>query len=329
MKMTWMTRRRLLGTVPPAVAAAMLPGAARAQAYPAQEILFVCGFPAGSGADVLVRYVAEKVRPLAGKPVIVENKVGNVGMLAAEYVARAKPDGYTVYVHAASTVAAMMWLMKKPPIDAARDLQVAGMINKQPFMVAVPAASPYKTVAELVEGVKKKGEKASYMQSNVSGKVSGELFKLETGIKAVDIPYRTANESLNDFQSGVLDYGIVDPVFALVQAREGRIRNLAVTTPTRMQAVPDLPTMVELGFKSIQILTWFGALVPSATPRPVVDQINKWFNEVMSTEETKKFLNQFGGDPHTGTPDYGQALFLQDIKDWQGYVKAAKIEPQG
>jgi tripartite-type tricarboxylate transporter receptor subunit TctC len=300
-----------------------------AQQYPSQDIRFVCAFPAGSGADVLVRYVAEKVRPLAGRTILVENKVGNAGMVAAEYTVRSKADGYTIYVHAASTVAGSMWLMKKPPIDAVRDLFVAGTINRQPFMLSVPAQSPYRTVAELTEGVKAKGEKASYMQSNVTGKVMGELYKLATGIKAVDIPYRTATESLNDFVSGALDFGIVDPVTALVQEREGRIRNLAVSTPQRMQAVPNLPTMVELGYPSIHITTWFAAMVPSATPRPVIDQINKWFVDVMSTAETKQFLNQFGGDPFVATPDEAQATLVQDVKDWEGYVRAARIEPQG
>jgi tripartite-type tricarboxylate transporter receptor subunit TctC len=302
---------------------------ASAQQYPSQEIHFICAFPAGSGADILVRYVAEKMRPLAGKPILVENKIGNAGMIAAEYTARSKPDGHTIYVHAASTVAAMMWLMKKPPIDAARDIQVAGTINKQPFMVAVPASSPYKTLAELTEGMKKKGDKASYMQSNATGKVMGELYKLATGIKAVDVPYRTAMESINDFMNGVLDYGMVDPVFAQIQEREGRIRNLAVSTAERMQAVPHLPTMVELGYPSIRITGWFAAMVPSATPRPIVDQINKWFVEVISTEESRKFLNANAGDPNVSTPDQAQAALVQDIKDWEGYVKAARIEPQG
>jgi tripartite-type tricarboxylate transporter receptor subunit TctC len=300
-----------------------------AQQYPSQDIHFICAFPAGSGADVLVRYVAEKVRPLAGRPILVENRVGNAGMIAAEHTVRAKPDGYTIYVHAASTVAGNMWLMKKPPIDAARDIFVAATINRQPFMVAVPAQSPYRSVAELTEGVKKKGDKASYMQSNVTGKVMGELYKLATGVKAVDIPYRTANDSLNDFVSGALDFGMVDPVFALIQEREGRIRNLAVSTAQRMQAVPHLPTMVELGFPSIHITGWFAAMVPSATPRPIIDQINKWFIEVIGTAETKQFLNQFGGDPNLSTPDEAQAALLQDIKDWEGYVRAARVEPQG
>ena len=324
--MKWIADRLAAAAV---LAVSLGPAASHAQQYPSQDMHFICAFPAGSGADVLVRYVAEKVRPLAGRPILVENKVGNAGMIAAEYTARAKPDGYTIYVHAASTIAGNMWLLKKPPIDAARDIFVAATINRQPFMVAVPAQSPYRTLAELTEGMKRKGEKASYMQSNVTGKVMGELYKLATGITAVDVPYRTANESLNDFASGALDFGMVDPVFALVQEREGRIRNLAVSTAQRMQAVPQLPTMVELGFPSIHITGWFAAMVPAATPRPIIDRINNWFIEVIGTQETKQFLNQFGGDPYLATPDEAQAALLQDIKDWEGYVRAARVEPQG
>ena len=303
-------------------------GAIRAQDYPSQDVRFICGFPAGSGADVLVRYFGEKVRAVANRTVIVENKVGAAGNIAAVYTARAKPDGHTVYVHAASAIAANMHLFKAPPIDAAKDLQVAAGVNKQPFMVMVPASSPYKTLAELTSAMKQKGEKASYAQSNTSGKVMGELYKQATGIQAVEVPYRTANDSLNDFASGRLDYGMMDPVFALSQARAGRLRMLAVSTPQRMQAVPDLPTMAEAGVPGVELLTWFAAMVPSATPRPIIDKLNAWFNQVLAAEETKAFLNSFGGDPFITTPEDGQALFRQHVKDWEGFVRTARIEPQ-
>ena len=311
-----------------ALAIAAAPIGALAQDYPGQDIRFICGFPAGSGADVLVRYFGEKVRPFANRTIIVENKAGAAGNIAAVYTARAKPDGHTVYVHAASAIAANMHLFKAPPIDAAKDLQVAAGVNKQPFMVMVPASSPYKTLADLTGAMKQKGEKASYAQSNTSGKVMGELYKQATGIQAVEVPYRTANDSLNDFASGRLDYGMMDPVFALSQARAGRLRMLAVSTPQRMQAVPDLPTMAEAGVPGVELLTWFAAMVPSATPRPIIDKLNAWFNQVLAAEETKAFLNSFGGDPFITTPEDGQALFRQHVKDWEGFVRTARIEPQ-
>jgi tripartite-type tricarboxylate transporter receptor subunit TctC len=301
---------------------------ARAQDYPSQDIRFICGFPAGSGADVLVRYFAEKLRPLAGRTVIVENKVGAAGNIAAEFTARAKPDGYTVHVHAGSAVAANQHLFKRRPFDAVKDLQVVSTLNQQPFMVMVPVNSPHKTLAELTAAMKQKGDKASYAQSNTTGKVMGALYTQATGVTAVEVPYRTANDSINDFASGRLDYGMMDPVFALSQARAGRLRMLAVSTPKRMQAVPELPTMTEAGTPGVEMMGWFAAMVPSATPRPVVDKLNKWLNEILATEETKKFLNQFGGDPYISTPEEGQARLAKDVKDWEHYVKIAKIEPQ-
>jgi tripartite-type tricarboxylate transporter receptor subunit TctC len=309
-----------------AVAAA--PSGARADDYPSQDIRFICGFPAGSGADVLVRYFAEKVRHAAGRTVIVENKVGAAGNIAAEYTARAKPDGYTVHVHAASAVAANQHLFKRRPFDAVKDLQIVATINQQPFMVVVPANSPYKTLAELTAAMKQKGDKASYAQSNTTGKVMGELYRQAAGITAVEVPYRTANDSINDFTGGRLDYGMMDPVFALSQARAGRLRMLAVSTPHRMKAVPELPTMTEAGTPGVEMMGWFAAMVPAGTPRPAIDKLNNWFNQVLATEETKLFLNKFGGDPFISTPEEGQALLAKQVAQWEGFVKAANIVPQ-
>jgi tripartite-type tricarboxylate transporter receptor subunit TctC len=312
-----------------AIVAAVAGGVAHAQQYPSQDIHVICAFPAGSGADVLVRYFAEKLHVLANRPVLVENKVGAAGNIAAEYTARARPDGYTIHIHAGSSTAANFWLFKRPPINPSKDLQVVATLNQQPFMIVVAANSPHKTLAELTAAMKNKGEKGSYMESNTTGKVMGELYKISTGIKAVDVPYRTANDSLNDFASGVIDYGMADPVFALVQEREKRLRSLAVSTAKRMQAVPHLPTMTESGVAGVELFGWFAAMVPAATPRPIVDKLNKWFNEIEATEETKQYLNKFGGDPWITTPEEGQAQLAKDQKDWEGYVKAAKIEPQG
>jgi tripartite-type tricarboxylate transporter receptor subunit TctC len=320
---------RGLGIASMVAASLLLPLKASADTYPSQDIHVICAFPAGSGADVLVRYFAMKLQEKIGRTVIVENKTGANGNIAAEYTVRARPDGYTIHIHAGSSTAANYWLFKKPPIDPSKDLQVVATLNQQPFMVVVGSKSPYKSVGELVEMLKKKGDKASYAESNTTGKVMGELFKIATKTNAVDVPYRTANDSLNDFTNGVIDYGMLDPVAAIVQSREGRLRMLAVSTSKRMGAVPQLPTLTELGIPGVELFGWFAAMVPAATPRPIVDQLNKVFNEIEATEETKVFLNKFGGDPWITTPEQGQAQLAKDQKDWEGYVKAAKIQPQG
>jgi len=310
------------------IAAGLAVTSAQAQQYPSQDIHFVCAFPAGSGSDTIVRYVAEKLRPVIGKTIIVENRFGAAGNVAAEYVMRSKPDGYTVLVHAASALAANMYLFKKPPVDAAKDVQLAATINRQPFMMAVDAKKPWKTVAEVTEFLKTKGDKATYATSASTGTVMGEIYKQKTGVKAVEVIFRVGADSLNDLMSGAIDYGMYDPVFSMSQAREGRVRMLAVSTAQRMSAVPDLPTMAEVGIP-MDLMGWFAAMVPAGTPRPVVDQINAWFKQVIATDETKAFLNKFGGDPWVASVDEAQARLLKDVKDWGDYARIAKIEPQG
>jgi tripartite-type tricarboxylate transporter receptor subunit TctC len=323
------SRRSLLKGVGAAgIAGAFVPGHAQAQAYPTEDIHVICAFPPGSGADVLVRYFAEELRKKAGRTVIVENKPGASGNIATEYVVRSKPDGYTVYIHGASAVAANFHLFKKPPVNPVKDIQVAASLNQQPFMVVVAANSPYKTLKELTDAMLKKGDKATYAQSATFGKVMGELYKTATGVKAVEVAYRAANDSLNDFASGAVDYGMKDPVFALVQEREGRLRSLAISGVKRIQAVPNLPTMTEEGVPGIELFGWFAAMVPAATPRPIVMQLNKWFNEIEATPQTKEFLGRFGGDPWITTLDEGQAQLVKDQEAWGRYVQAAKIEPQ-
>ena len=315
-----------------AMAAAMaqgtMPTGAHAQAYPSQDIRLICAFPPGSGADVLVRYFAEKLRPIANRTVIVENKSGAGGNIAMEYVARAKPDGYTIFVHAATAVAANQHLFKKPPVDAAKAFQIAASINRQPFMLVVDAKGPYKTVAEHTEAMRKKGEKATYASAAPTGTIMGEIYKGVTGIKAVEVNYKTAPDSLNEMLSGKVDYGMHDPVFSLAQQREGRLRILAVSTATRLQANPDMPTMTESGVP-MDLTGWWAPMLPAGTPKPILDQVNQWFTEMVKTEETKTFLNGFGGDPFINTPEAAQALFLKAIKDWGDYVRLAKIVPQG
>lgn len=302
---------------------------ALAQNYPSQDIHFVTGFPPGSGADVLTRYFAEKLRVLVNRTIIVENKVGASGAIAVQYSAMAKPDGYTLYISAASATAAQMYLYKNPPVQVLKAFRIAATLNRQAFMLAVDQSSPYKTVQQLTEAMLKKGEAASYATAATSGIVMGAMYKAKTGIKAVEVRYKDSAGSLNDMASGRIDYTMVDPVFALAQQREGRLRILAHSAGARLQAVPDIPTMAESGVPGMDLVSWWAVHVPYDTPKPVIDQLNAWFNQILATDETKEFLNKFGGDPFISTPEEAQALFIKEDKAWAEYVRIANIEPQG
>jgi tripartite-type tricarboxylate transporter receptor subunit TctC len=324
------SRRQFL-TATSTLTAASAVGFARpalAQQYPAQAIHFVTGTAAGSGGDLIVRYFAERIRPLAGKPIIVENRVGGSGNLAIEYVARSKPDGYTMLLGGGNAIAGMMSLLKNPPIDVAKTLQLAATINRQAFMFVVDAKTSYRTLDDLTKAMLAKGDKASYATSNFDATVMGEIYKAKTGVKAIEVPYKTAADTINDMISGAVDYAVHNPVLALAQQREGKMRILGVGSNERLQAVPDLPTMTEQGIP-MNVIGWWAVTVPAGTPKPAVDLINKWFVDVESTEETKKFLNNLGGDPLITTPEQAQALMLQDIDNWREYVRIARITPQG
>jgi len=325
--------KRMASVIAPALALtaalAMTPAATQAQDYPNQDIHFICAFPPGSGADVLVRYFAEKVRPLTGRNVIVENRSGAGGNIAQEFVGRSKPDGLTIFVHAGSAIAANRWMFKAPVFtDIGKTFQIAATINRQPFMMVVDTKSPYKSVAEVTAAMKTKGDKATYGSAAPTGTVMGELYKVATGTKAVEVSYKTAPDGLNDMASGAVDYGMHDPVFSLAQQREGRLRILAVSTGTRLQASPDLKTMTEEGVP-MDLTGWWAAIVPQGTPQPVIDKINGWFKTVVGSDETKAFLAKFGGDQLMETPEAGQARLLKDVDSWKTYIEVAKITPQG
>src|SRR5690606_7663894 len=217
-------------------------------------------------------------------------------------------------------------LFKNPLIDVRTELEAIATINKQPFMLTVATSSPYKTVEELTAAMKEKGDKASYATTATSGKVMGAVYRELAGLEAVEVPYSTGADTVNDMASGAVDYALHDPVHALAQQREGRLRILAVSSGERMEALPDIPTMKESGIDMDQT-GWWGAMLPTGAPEPIRQKINGWFKEVLSTEETKKFLNNFGGDVFISTPDEADALLTATVDEWEDYVRIAKIPP--
>jgi tripartite-type tricarboxylate transporter receptor subunit TctC len=309
------------------VVAQMVCGA-RAQPYPAHELHFICAFAPGTGADVLVRYFAEKIRPLAGKPIIVENRTGAGSNIAIEYTARSKPDGYTMLISGSGGVASSMSLFKNPPVDVGNALLFSGTMLRIAFMLTVAYRSMYRTLPELTAAMKLKGDKATYATGNQNGTIMGALYKAETGIQAVEVNYKSPAGSLNDMLSGAVDFGVFDPGYSLAQQRAGRLRILGVSSPQRLASQIDIPTMAEQGVP-MDMVSWWGPMVPAGTPRPVREQISAWFAQVANADETRNFLAGSGAEPFSVSIDAAQAMFNQDIATWHDYVRIAKIQPQG
>ena len=188
---------------------------ARAQEFPSQDVRLICAFPAGSGSDVVVRYFAEKLKPILNRNVFVENKRGANGMIAMTYSARAKPDGHVIYLHTGSSMSANMHIFKNVTMDAGKEFQVAATINRQAFMLVVYPKRPWKSAGELAEYAKVKGDKGTYAVSGNGSIIMCSIYKEQAGLATVDVSYKSANDTLNDIASGNVDFSCHDPAFAL------------------------------------------------------------------------------------------------------------------
>lgn len=310
-----------------ATAALLGAGAAHAQqaAFPSRNLVFVVAFQAGSSSDAIVRFMAEKIKPMVKQTIVVENRPGASGAVATEYTLRSKPDGHTIFVHSPAAVAANDATMKTPPANTRNRLQVAATINRQAFMLAVHSNTPHKTLADLTAAMKAKGSKGTYATYAMTATIAGGMYKAATGIEAVEVVYRIGAHTLNDLESGVLDFGIYDPLFALSQERAGKFRLLAIVSPERMQTSPNVPTFREHGH-DIVLMGYFSAMVPAETPKPVVAEINRLFSTAVAMEETKKFLNNIGSEPWINTPEKAQELYLAEFENYRKAVEIAKIE---
>jgi tripartite-type tricarboxylate transporter receptor subunit TctC len=309
--------------------AAGLPLAAAAQDYPSHEIRSICNFSVGSGADIVVRYYSDKLAGLAGRPVVVENRTGVQGTLASEYVAHAKPDGYTIMITpASSTLAAARYMFKQLRFDPDRDFVAVTTLARLSFAIAVDAKSPIRSIGDLTEQLKKKPGNGAYATGSNTGQVTGELYKEMAGLTTTYVPYKETMSALSDTISGRVDFMTYDITFLVPQARAGRLRILAVTSATRRASLPDVPTMVESGFPGYDLAPWWGVVVPARTPKAIVDKLAAWFNQITASDETRKFLENLATDPFPGSPESMSALLRTEIDQWGKYARLAKIEPQ-
>jgi tripartite-type tricarboxylate transporter receptor subunit TctC len=322
-----MLRSAVCGALALLTATFVTASAGAQEKYPSKEIHFICSFPPGSGADIMVRFFADKISRKTGNVIVVENRPGGGGMLALTTTARAAPDGHTILVSGGTAAAINANLLKAPPIDVGKEIRAVATVNKIPFVVAVDGKSPYKSLPELTEALRKKGDKASYAFSNPFSKVIAESYKTMAGLKTVDVSYKNAIDSLNDLASGSIDFAVYDPTMALAQQKEGRLRLLAVTSGERFRPTGDIPTFKEQGI-DLDLLGWWAAMVPAKTPDHIAQTINRWFGDALADPETAAFLIRSGADVLVMSPEQTNAYFLEDIQTWARLVEMARIEKQ-
>jgi len=276
----------------------------------------------------VVRYYSERLARVAGKPVVVENKPGAQGAVANDYVAKSKPDGYTILITpASSTLAAAPHIFKKLSFDPLKDFAPVTTLLTLSFTITVDSASPVHTVPELVARLKAKPGHGFYGTQSNSGQIAAELFKAKLGLSTAYVPFKITGDAFANLLTGNIDFMSVDSTWA-APMHPSRVRILAVTSAKRNPSLPDVPTLEELGLKDFDVSPWFGVLVPAGTPRPVIDRLAGWFNEINRDAETHEFLRRQAAVAFPGTPESMAALLKSETERWGRYVKLAKIEPQ-
>ena len=309
-----------------ALALALFPALAAAQDYPAREIRSICNFAAGSGADIVVRYYSDQLAKLAGKPVIVENRPGAQGSVASAYVAKSAPDGYTIHITpASSTIATAPHIFKQLPFDPLKDFAPVTTLASLSFTVSVDASGPLKSIDDLIRHLKAKPGNGFYATQSNSGQVAAELLKSKTGLVTEYVPFKVTGDAFVALLSGQVDFMSVDATWAKNQSK---VRILAVTSAKRSGQLPDVPTLAEVGIPGIDIAPWWAVVVPAGTPRPIVDKLAGWFNQITNAEETKQWLARSALDAFPGSPESMAALLKTEVERWGSYVRLARIQPQ-
>jgi tripartite-type tricarboxylate transporter receptor subunit TctC len=320
-----LTRRALVSALAAPAILKIVP--ARAQAdYPNRPIRLIVGFAAGGGNDIFARLVAEKASALLGQSVVVENRPGAGGRLSAEYVSNQPADGYTLLVGASGAMSIAAAIYPDLKYHPTKTLTPLAMIASFPLIMAVSAEHPAKTVKELVEWAKEHRDKANYAASSPAFIIPIELFKLKSGMPGVMIPYKSSNEMILSLIEGQTMMTIADGPPTVPQVKAGKIRALAVTATTRSAELPDVPSMAEAGYPSVDVHLWSGVFAPAKTPAPIVAKLEKSLSEAIRDPGVSAKLKAMAVDPGGGPADDFRRQIDSDIVKYSEVVKAANLK---
>jgi 2-methylaconitate cis-trans-isomerase PrpF/tripartite-type tricarboxylate transporter receptor subunit TctC len=312
--------------IAPAVAAAMAAAAPMAMAYPDKTITIVVPTAAGGGNDAMARTIAQKLGPLLGQTVIIDNRAGANGAIASEYVARAAPDGHTLMFGYIATHA-MNPALQKLRYDPVADFAPIGLVGYSPTLMVANATVPVKDVKDLVAQLKAKPDRFTYASAGngTAPHFAAELFKLNAGVVMTGVPYKGSAPAVSDTIGGQTQFMFPSLFTALPHVKSGKLRALAVAGPKRSKLLPDVPTLKEAGVDGVEVQQWYGFFAPAKTPKPIIDQLNKALNQVLADKETEKRIEDHGADVETSTPEQFGELVKTELAKWKGVVQRAKL----
>jgi tripartite-type tricarboxylate transporter receptor subunit TctC len=312
----------------PAFAGCLLASAALAQSYPSKPIMLILPFPAGSGIDVTARLVADQLGAKLGQPVVVENKAGANGAIAATYVARSAPDGYTLFMTTNSTHSANPWLLKNISYDPIKDFTPIARMGNLPFIMVVNAKLGVRTFAEFVAYARARPGKLTYATSNATGVIGAATVSRLSGLELVQVPYTSAPQAMQDMLRGDIAMMFVDYASGLPHVQAGSIVALTVTTANRSPLLPDVPSMKEVGLPEFDMNSWNAIFAPAKTPPAIVNSLNQALRAIIDDPKVREKMRQYGFDAFSSSPQELDSFVRDELEKWRKWIQEAKIEPQ-
>jgi tripartite-type tricarboxylate transporter receptor subunit TctC len=326
-----MDRRCFISTLAASSATYVLPAFGASSPLPTSSVRIVVGFPAGGGSDVLARIVASKLSESWGLPVMVDNKAGAAGRIAATEVARAAADGTTLMMGHINVLGIAPGLYPKLPYSAERDFTAITLVGQTPQVLVSSAALPAKTLGGIVAECKKSPGRASFGSSGAGSAqhLALALFEQTAGISALHVPYKGATPMIIDLLAGQVEYAFADMATAAPYIKTGRLRAVAQTGGKRAKAFADVPTVTETGYPGFNASIWLGLVGPARLPEPMVARINSDVNKVLTLPEVIARLEEFGAEDGGGTPQRFATFIQSEQAKWTQLIKAKGIKADG
>ena len=301
-----------------------------ANQYPNKPITLIVPYGAGGSSDSRTRQVGQLLSIELGQPVIVENKAGAGGNIGTEFIAKAKPDGYTIGMGNFAPLSVNKALFKKMGFDPEKDITPIILIEKGPLVLTVPIKSPYKNVNDVVAAAKAKPGTLTFSSGGIGGShhLSAELFKQNAGIDMIHVPYKSGAAATTDLLAGNVDMMFEQMYSALPNINSNKLRALAITSAKRSPLLPNVQTLVELGYPKVVIQNWQGFIAPAGTPKEIITKLNKALNKVLLDPSMREKITSQSNEVGGGTPEEFASLIKSESAKWSAVVKTANIKAE-
>ena len=300
---------------------------ALAQQYPVKALRIIVPLPPGGGNDTIARLIGQKITPALGQQVVVDNRAGAGGLIAAELVARSPADGYTLLLANVAVMAIIPNAQKKPPYDALKDFAPVSLIASAPLLVVVHPSLPVNSIKQLVALAKAKPNDVNYASNGIASSthLATEMFSMMAGVKMVHVPYKGLSLAMTDLLSGQVPLMFSSAVAMLPHVKNNKLRAIAMTGARRAAVLPDVPTVSEAGVKGYESGSWYGIVAPANTPRPIVERLNKEIVAVVRSKDIQERLNSEAVIPAGSTPEEFSAHIKTEFERMARVIRQAKI----